>query len=440
MSRPRSATSPRPDRGGALLSILRLLAPSTVRASASSCKRSACSCGVVAVTPDYRGQHARRRRTRRLRGRLVDELVEGGVAGRRLAGGVPRGAAARVPAVDVRRRRTAVDSGRPRPTRAGCRPSTRAGRRHAARRRRALGARLDRAGEGHADLFVQRARRSWRSCSGLRVRDGHKVLEVGAGTGYNAALLCHRLGAGRVTTVDVDPAIAARAVNTWRPCGYLPTCEAADGALGYPAATAVRPSAGNLFGVNDSVGVAGADGARRPHRDDVEPADRRRPGQAHDGEDGAGQGRVLAGRPFHAAARASAAGHRAAADAVARDWEQTRLPMSTLLRPREQFEFFAGLSLPGVRAVREHDGADPTAGEAGIALVHPDGSSVPPPEHAERARSPGQPRALWEVAEAAYVDECELGRRTRAPLRRDEIAEASARSYGSTPRTAAPRA
>jgi protein-L-isoaspartate(D-aspartate) O-methyltransferase len=46
----------------------------------------------------------------------------------------------------------------------------------------------------------------------LDVRPGHRVLEIGAGTGYNAALLAHVVGAaGRVTTVDIDADTAAAA-------------------------------------------------------------------------------------------------------------------------------------------------------------------------------------------------------------------------------------
>jgi len=46
----------------------------------------------------------------------------------------------------------------------------------------------------------------------LDVRPGHRVLEVGAGTGYNAALLAHLVGAaGRVTTIDIDDDIVAAA-------------------------------------------------------------------------------------------------------------------------------------------------------------------------------------------------------------------------------------
>ncbi len=43
----------------------------------------------------------------------------------------------------------------------------------------------------------------------LDVRDGHQVLEVGTGAGYNAALLCQRLGDTNVTSMDIDPELVA---------------------------------------------------------------------------------------------------------------------------------------------------------------------------------------------------------------------------------------
>ncbi len=46
----------------------------------------------------------------------------------------------------------------------------------------------------------------------LDVQPGQRILEVGAGTGYNAALLAHLTGpTGHVTTVDIDPEVTADA-------------------------------------------------------------------------------------------------------------------------------------------------------------------------------------------------------------------------------------
>ncbi|MPZ83137.1 MAG: methyltransferase domain-containing protein [Actinophytocola sp.] len=54
----------------------------------------------------------------------------------------------------------------------------------------------------------------------LDVRDGHRVLEIGTGTGYNTALLCHRLGAANVTSVDVDAVLIERAAHRLAGLGY----------------------------------------------------------------------------------------------------------------------------------------------------------------------------------------------------------------------------
>jgi protein-L-isoaspartate(D-aspartate) O-methyltransferase len=46
----------------------------------------------------------------------------------------------------------------------------------------------------------------------LDVRPGHRVLEIGSGTGWNAALLAHLAGPdGAVTTIDIEPEVADRA-------------------------------------------------------------------------------------------------------------------------------------------------------------------------------------------------------------------------------------
>ncbi|MGW1779401.1 methyltransferase domain-containing protein [Streptomyces sp. NPDC002143] len=45
----------------------------------------------------------------------------------------------------------------------------------------------------------------------LDVRTGQRILEIGTGTGWNAALLAHRVGGGNVVTVEVDADVAADA-------------------------------------------------------------------------------------------------------------------------------------------------------------------------------------------------------------------------------------
>jgi protein-L-isoaspartate(D-aspartate) O-methyltransferase len=70
----------------------------------------------------------------------------------------------------------------------------------------------------------------------LGLEPGQRVLEIGAGTGYNAALMKYLTGpGGAVTTVDLDPEVAAEATAHLATAGYPDvTVVAADGAEGYP--------------------------------------------------------------------------------------------------------------------------------------------------------------------------------------------------------------
>jgi len=55
----------------------------------------------------------------------------------------------------------------------------------------------------------------------LDVRPGLKVLEIGAGTGYNAALLSELVGpSGSVTTIEIDPEVVTWARERLRSAGY----------------------------------------------------------------------------------------------------------------------------------------------------------------------------------------------------------------------------
>ncbi|MBI0375331.1 ATP-grasp peptide maturase system methyltransferase [Streptomyces albiflaviniger] len=68
----------------------------------------------------------------------------------------------------------------------------------------------------------------------LDVQDGHTVLEIGTGTGYSTALMCHRLGEDNVTTIEVDPGVAARADAVLEAAGYSTWTVTGDGLLGHP--------------------------------------------------------------------------------------------------------------------------------------------------------------------------------------------------------------
>lgn len=69
----------------------------------------------------------------------------------------------------------------------------------------------------------------------LAPRPGDRVLEIGAGTGYNAALLSRLVGpSGTVVSVDIDPDIVSRAREALT--GFDVTVVCADGALGHPGA------------------------------------------------------------------------------------------------------------------------------------------------------------------------------------------------------------
>ncbi len=68
----------------------------------------------------------------------------------------------------------------------------------------------------------------------LGAEAGHRILEVGTGTGYSTALGAHHLGDGNVTSIEYDPRVAARAATALRAAGYAPRLLAGDGLGGDP--------------------------------------------------------------------------------------------------------------------------------------------------------------------------------------------------------------
>lgn len=68
----------------------------------------------------------------------------------------------------------------------------------------------------------------------LDVKAGMNVVEIGTGTGYNAALLCELVGAERVTTVELHPGVAADARERLSSIGLHPRVVVGDGRAGAP--------------------------------------------------------------------------------------------------------------------------------------------------------------------------------------------------------------
>ncbi|MEO3800555.1 methyltransferase domain-containing protein [Nonomuraea sp. B1E8] len=98
-------------------------------------------------------------------------------------------------------------------------------------------------GDGHADIGDESAPpTSSISCPHvaaeflhlLDLAPHHRVLEVGTGTGWTAAMLAWRLGDDQVTTIEVDESVAAAASASLKEAGFAPTVLVGDGALGAP--------------------------------------------------------------------------------------------------------------------------------------------------------------------------------------------------------------
>ncbi|MFE2940238.1 protein-L-isoaspartate(D-aspartate) O-methyltransferase [Streptomyces sp. NPDC059255] len=67
----------------------------------------------------------------------------------------------------------------------------------------------------------------------LGVQEGHRVLEIGTGTGWNAGLLSHRLGGANVVSVEYDEDVAKDAGENLRGADLSPLVIVGDGRSGH---------------------------------------------------------------------------------------------------------------------------------------------------------------------------------------------------------------
>ncbi|MFC4337912.1 protein-L-isoaspartate O-methyltransferase family protein [Salininema proteolyticum] len=71
----------------------------------------------------------------------------------------------------------------------------------------------------------------------LDLERGQDVLEIGTGTGYNAALLAHRAGGAHVLSIEIDPSVARMAVANLTAAGFPEVAVlTGDGTKGYAGA------------------------------------------------------------------------------------------------------------------------------------------------------------------------------------------------------------
>ncbi|WP_370946237.1 methyltransferase domain-containing protein [Amycolatopsis sp. cg5] len=239
----------------------------------------------------------------------------------------------------------------------------------------------------------------------LQASYGDRVLEVGTGTGYNAALLSHVLGSASVSTMDVDEGLVSSASEHLTAAGYQPACARGDGWQGFPArapfdrvlCTCAVSSIPPAWLEQTVPGGLIVTTLHRPLGAGLV--------RIVAGPGATGEGRVLARDGRFMPLRA----HRGARPSLLLDaisepgvFSPTSLPLFAVTRPSSPFEFFAGLALPGVLPYADF-------------LLHPDGSWAR--HHGDTVEQAG-PRRLWDEVLTAHAAWTDLGepRRSRFGL------------------------
>ncbi|MGD9483460.1 methyltransferase domain-containing protein [Streptomyces sp. TRM70308] len=236
----------------------------------------------------------------------------------------------------------------------------------------------------------------------LQVRDGDRVLEIGTGTGYHAAWLCHRLGQERVTTIEYDPGLAERARRALAAAGFAPRVLVGDGLAGDASgapydrviATCTLRDFGRLVAQCPNGRIVAPWGSSFFHASFA----------TVDVRDGVGTGR-LSGDPSFMwdRVRPAGAGHiRDYYHDQSGDPGRTRVPPQNVLQTDPAFF----VSLHVTDAWYRWSAADDDSGEATLWLFADDKRSWATVEYAPRTAEfetdQYGPRRLWDEVEAAF--------------------------------------
>ncbi|MBW1604527.1 protein-L-isoaspartate(D-aspartate) O-methyltransferase [Streptomyces sp. JJ66] len=186
----------------------------------------------------------------------------------------------------------------------------------------------------------------------LDVRDGDRVGEVATGTGYNAGLLCHRVGDRNVVTVEVDPGLVRLARERLARVGYQPEVIAGD----------ARTGLGATAGLDRLIVTCGFDAF--PHA----LASTVRPGgvvvcpigwgnaRMVLGHDGSLEGRFLPGGAFFMKARGSSAPGAVPYPGEPVSTQRGTTDVDLAETRQDGFRFVQALALPGLGEADETEG------------------------------------------------------------------------------------
>ncbi|PSJ28464.1 protein-L-isoaspartate(D-aspartate) O-methyltransferase [Streptosporangium nondiastaticum] len=239
----------------------------------------------------------------------------------------------------------------------------------------------------------------------LDVHEGHRVMDAGAGTGYNLAWLSHRLGSQNVFGMDIDAAIVEQAIKNLHAAGYTPQVICGDAEKGHPdgapydrwIATFTVPEIPYAWVEQTPAGRIVAPWGGSYHAYSFAVLNTR---------DGIAEGRFT-GYPAFMRTRTNRPPRGYLRDFLHHRDEVTR--STTRLSPRDleaeyEAKFSIGLALPDARPLTVE--ADDGSGEATLWLLADDQKSWASvdylPGHDTFAVEQYGPRCLWDEVEAAF--------------------------------------